>query len=161
MSSIVLKRVRSGDIARSHDIGRVVHALEELPEDKTWKVSIEEHKTERSDNQNNYYHGVVLEAIYKKWGVDKEDAHEWLCGARWGWKDKKAPRTPRNPEGVESVPCRTTTTGYDGRRSVLKKTEFEEFVEFARRFAAQKLGIFIPDPDANYKLHREREEQAA
>lgn len=161
MSSIILKRVRSGDIARSHDIGRVVRALEELPEDRTWKVAVEEHKAERSDNQNNYYHGVVLEAIYKNWGVDKDDAHEWLCGARWGWKDKKVPRTPRNPDGVESVPCRTTTTGYDSRRSVLKKMEFEEFVEFARRFAAKKLGIFIPDPDTNYKLHQEREEAAA
>lgn len=161
MKSIILKRAPSGDITRSHDIGRVVRALEELPEGKTWKVSIEEHKAERSEPQNNYYHGVVLEEIYTKWGVSKEDAHEWLCGARWGWKDKKAPRTPRNPDGIESVPCRTTTTGYDGRRSVLKKMEFEEFVEFARRFAAKKLGIFIPDPDANYKLHQDREEQAA
>lgn len=161
MSSIILKRARSGDIARSHDIGRVVRALEELPEDKTWKVSVEEYKAERSNPQNNYYHGVVLEKIAEVWCVETEEAHEWLCGTRWGWKDKKVPRTPRNPDGLESVPNRTTTTGYDGKRSVLNKVQFGEFVEFARRFAATKLNTFIPDPDPNYEIHREREEQAA
>lgn len=162
MNSIILKRVRKGDIARSHDIGRVVHALEELDEEKPWRVKIEQYKAERSQPQNNYYHGVVLEMIAAAWGVETEEAHEWLCGTRWGWVDKKCPRTPRNPDGLESKPKRTTTTGYDGQRSVLNKTEFEEFVEFARRFGAQKLNIFIPDPDSNYELNRERhEEQAA
>lgn len=161
MSNILLQRVLPGSVQRSRDIERVVHALEDLPDDKTWKVSIEECKAERSHLQNNYYHGVVLERISEAWGVEPEEAHEWLCGTRWGWKDKKAPRTPRNPSGISSVPRRTTTTGYDGKRSVLKKVEFEEFVEFARRFAATKLNIFIPDPDPNYQIHREREAQAA
>lgn len=155
MSSIILKRVCEGDVRRSHDIGRVVHALEDLPHDKVWKVSIEEHKAERSNPQNNYYHGVVLEMIAAKWGVETEEAHEWLCGTRWGWNEKKVPKKPSNPNGIESVPKRTTTTGYDGKRSVLNKVQFEEFVEFARRFAATKLGIFIPDPDPYYAEHRE------
>lgn len=161
MNCLILKRVREGDIARSHDIGRVVHALEALPEGKAWKVSVEEAKSERSNPQNNYYHGVVLERIAQRWGVDPEDAHEWLCGTRWGWVDKKVPRTPRCPDGLESKPRRTTTTDENGRRSVLKTMEFEEFIEFAKRFAATKLDLFIPDPDPNYLMHREREEQAA
>ena len=155
MSSLILKRVPSGHKQRCLDIERVVHALEELDCSRTWRVTVEEHKAERSNPQNNYYHGVVLEKIAEAWGVETEEAHEWLCGTRWGWKDKKVPKTPRNPEGVESVPNRTTTTGYDGKRSVLNKVQFEEFVEFARRFAAKKLNIFIPDPDPNYALHRE------
>lgn len=161
VNSIILKRVQSGDIARSHDIGRVVHTLEELPEDRTWKVSVEEYKAERSNPQNNYYHAVVLEMIADAWGVETEDAHEWLCGTRWGWIDKKVPKTPRNPDGLESKPRRTTTTDENGKRSVLNKVQFGEFIEFARRFAATKLNIFIPDPDPNYLMHREREEQAA
>lgn len=161
MNSIILKKVPKGSILRSHDIGRVVQELETLDEDKTWKVSVEQYKAERSDLQNNYYHGVVLEMIAKAWGVETEEAHEWLCGTRWGWKDKKVPKTPRNPDGIESVPRRTTTTGFDGKRSVLKKMEFEEFVEFARRFASKKLQLYIPDPDKNYRLNRERQEEAA
>jgi len=161
MNSIILKRVPPGAKQRCLDIERVVHALEGLPEGKAWRVSIAEAKSERSISQNNYYHGVVLERISQAWGVDPEDAHEWLCGARWGWRDKKVPRTPRNKDGVESVPIRTTTTDENGERSVLKTMEFEEFIEFAKRFAAQKLNLFIPDPDPNYLMHREREEKAA
>lgn len=160
MTGFILKRTKEGDIQRSLDIGRVVHALEALPEGKAWKVSVEETKRERSNPQNNYYHGVVLERISQAWGVEPDDAHDCLCGARWGWKDKKVPRTPRNKDGVESVPRRTTTTDENGRRSVLKTMEFEDFIEFARRFAATKLNLFIPDPDPNYLLHREHEEAA-
>lgn len=161
MKALILQRCLNGNIRRSRDIGRVVQELEALPEGKAWRVKVEEHKAERSDPQNNYYHGVVLEKIAEAWGVETEEAHEWLCGTRWGWKDKKVPRTPRNPDGLESTPRRTTTRGYDGKRSVLNKVQFEEFVEFARRFAATKLNLFIPDPDPNYLQHRECEEQAA
>lgn len=161
MSSIILKRVREGDIARSHDIGRVVHALEELSEEKTWRVTVEEHKAERSNPQNSYYWGVVVEMMSNATGYESEEIHEYLCGARWGWKDKRVPKTPRNPAGVESVPVRTTTTDKDGKRSVLNKVQFEEFIEFARRVASTKLSLFIPDPDPNYQIHREREERAA
>lgn len=160
MSAIILKPCPQGAKQRCLDIERVVHALEELPEGKAWKVSIEEAKRERSNPQNNYYHGVVLERIAQRWGVDTEDAHEWLCGTRWGWVDKRVPRTPRNPDGLESKPRRTTTTDENGRRSVLKTMEFEEFIEFAKRFAATKLDLFIPDPDPNYLMHREHEEAA-
>ena len=161
MNAIILKRTSPGAKERLLDIERVVHALEELPEDRAWKVTVEEAKRERSNPQNNYYHGVVLERIAQRWGVETQDAHEWLCGTRWGWRDKKVPKTPRNLSGIESVPRRTTTTDENGRRSVLKTMEFEEFIEFARRFAATKLDLFIPDPDPNYLLHREQEDQAA
>ena len=161
MNSFILKRVPEGDIARSHDIGRVVHALEALPEGKTWRVSVEEAKSKRSNDANAYYWGVVVEMISEATGYEPEEIHEYLCGARWGWKDKRVPKTPRNPEGVESVPVRTTTTDKDGKRSVLAIMQFQEFVEFARRFAAVKLNLMIPDPDKAWKLHQEREEAAA
>jgi hypothetical protein len=161
MSSLLLKRVPKGDVNRSRDIERVVHALEELADDKTWRVSIEEEKSKRSSDQNAYYWGVVVEMMSQETGYEPEEIHEYLCGARWGWKDKRVPKTPRNPEGIESVPVRTTTMNEDGKRSVLKIMEFSDFVEFARRFAAKKLNLFIPDPNPNYKLHEERQEQAA
>jgi hypothetical protein len=161
VKSIILKRVRSGDIARSHDIGRVVHALEELSDDKPWRVTIEQAKSKRSNDANAYYWGVVVEMMSEATGYESEEIHEYLCGARWGWKDKRVPKTPRNPAGLESVPVRTTTTDQDGKRSVLAVMQFQEFVEFARRFAAVKLNLMIPDPDKGWKLHEEREEVAA
>jgi hypothetical protein len=62
---------------------------------------------------------------------------------------------------VESVPVRTTTTDENGKRSVLKVMQFQEFIEFARRFAAKKMNLFIPDPNPNYRIERDREEAAA
>lgn len=161
MNSIILKRVREGDIARSHDIGRVVHALEELPEDRAWKVTIEAVKSKRSTDANEYYWGCALEVISNVTGYEKEELHEYFCGLRWGWRQKKVPKTPNNPAGIEDVPIRMTTTDAQGRRCVLSITEFYEYVEFVRRFALMKLQLAIPDPDKNWKLHREREEQAA
>ena len=66
-----------------------------------------------------------------------------MLGAHFGWVDKKVPKTPRNPDGVESRPFRTTTTDETGKRSVLKKGEFSRFLETVERVAA-KAGVFIP-----------------
>ena len=156
MNSIILKRVQSGDIARSHDIGRVVHALEELPDDRTWKVTIEAVKSKRSTDANEYYWGCVLEMISNVTGYESAEVHEYLCGLRWGWKQKRVPKTPSNPDGVEDVPMRTTTMDTQGKRCVLSITEFFDYVEFCRRFASVKLGLNIPDPDKAWKEKRER-----
>jgi hypothetical protein len=135
------------DVERSRAIGRVVEALEELPHGQVWRVSIEEHRRARSHPQNAYYWGVVIKAISDATGFESEECHEYMCGTVFGWKDKRVPKTPRNPQGFESVPVRTTTTDADGRRSVLGAIQFSEFVEAVRRFAAMKMQVNIPDPD--------------
>ncbi len=145
--NIILQSVKPGDVRRSRDVARVVHALEDLPEDKSWRVVIEQMKSTRSLRANAYYWGVVVEMISQATGYEPEEVHEYLCGARWGWKDKRRPKTPRNAEGIESVPVRTTTTDEHGKRSVLSITQFEDFVEFARRFSSMKLNLVIPDPE--------------
>lgn len=155
MTAFVLHPVRADPIERSRAIGRVVEALEELSHDKTWRVEVEQQKSRRSDDQNAYYWGVVVEMISQAAGYEAAEVHEFLCGTRWGWKDKRVPKTPRNPDGIESVPMRTTTTK-GGKRAVLPVMEFAEFIEFARRFAADKLSLYIPDPDPAYKIQRER-----
>ncbi len=139
MSSIILKRVREGDIARSHDIGRVVHALEELPHEKSWKVSVEEIKSERSLAQNAYL-WVAYTAISKVTGYERHDIHEDVCKLHFGTRLKKVPR------GWKEVPIRTTTHDAHGRRSVLSKVKFMELVEFVKRYAAEA-GVYVADPD--------------
>jgi hypothetical protein len=104
---------------------------------------------------NAYYWGVVVEMISNVTGYEPEEVHEYLCGTRFGWRDKRVPKTPRNPSGLESVPVRTTTTNASGRRSVLKVVEFMEFTEFARRLAATKLNLVIPDPDPDLAQQEE------
>jgi hypothetical protein len=70
-----------------------------------------------------------------------------MCGRFWGWKDIKVPKTPRNPEGLASVPVRSTTRDEDGKRNVIDKETFAKFVDMVDRVAAQA-GVFIPMREA-------------
>lgn len=112
---------------------------------KQWRVIVEENRATRTSQQNRYLYGVAYKALSEATGYETDEIAEFCCGLAFGWKDKPVPKTPRNPEGVESVPVRTTTTDETGRRRVLNKQEFSDYVERIKRFAASK-GIHIPDP---------------
>lgn len=141
---------------RKRALQLAVTVLEGLDEEAAWKVTIEPSKRERSDSQNAYLWAVPNKMISEVTGYEVLEVHEYLCGQHWGWKDKRVPKTPRNPKGVESVPVRTTTRNEQGKRDVLKTKAFCDYVDFVQRFAAQKLGLVIPDPDPAFMLHRER-----
>lgn len=133
--------------------------LAALPLERAWKIRCQVLRNERSEAQNAYLWGVPYKMLSERTGFEKDDLHEWFCGAVFGWKDKKVPKTPRNPEGVESVPVRTTTRDENGHRDVITWMQFDDFVGYIQRFAASKFGLLIPDPDPNYKINRERNEQ--
>lgn len=139
-------RVRSLQLAQT-----VLQSLDELV---AWKVLAEPVKYERSLAQNAYLWAVPNKMISQATGYEAEEVHEYLCGQHWGWKDKRVPKTPRNRSGIESVPMRTTTRNEGGKRSVLTTTEFADYVAFVQRFAAQKLGLAIPDPDPHFLRER-------
>lgn len=107
-------------------------------------VSADAWKPTRSNEQNAYLFGVCYPPLAEAKGYTVEEIHEWMCGTHFGWVDKPCPKTPRNPEGVESVPFRTTTRNEEGKRDVLKTSEFSRFVDTVHRIAAQA-GVFIPD----------------
>lgn len=106
-------------------------------EAKKWKQS-------RTNEQNAYLFGVCYPPIAEAMGYSVDDIHEYACGRHFGWVDVKVPKTPRNPEGLASVPFRTTTRDHDGKRNVLTKAEFSAFVDTVHRIAAQA-GVFIPE----------------
>ncbi len=106
-------------------------------------------KETRSNEQNNYLFGCCYPPIAEAKGYSVDDVHEWMCGTHFGWVDRPCPKTPRNPEGIESVPFRSTTRNEFGKRSVLTKAEFAKFVDTVQRIAAQA-GVFIPDADPHY-----------
>lgn len=125
----------------------VLASLDELA---AWRVTIEPVRYTRSIAQNNYLWGVPNKMISDMTGYELEEVHEYLLGAYFGWREKRVPKKPSNPKGLESVPRRTTTTNEQGKRNVLTTIQFCEYVEFVQRFAAQKLGLVIPDPDPAY-----------
>lgn len=107
-------------------------------------LSAKPYKPTRTSEQNAYLWGVCYATLGPVMGYDAEDLHEYFCGRMFGWKDTKVPKTPRNPEGLASVPIRTTTRDADGKRSTLSKKEFSDFVDMVHRVAAGA-GVFIPD----------------
>jgi hypothetical protein len=100
-------------------------------------------KPTRSNEQNALLFGVVYPPIAEAMGYEVDAIHEFMLGTHFGWVDVKVPKTPRNPQGIESRPFRTTTRDENGKRSVLKKDEFAKFIETVERIAA-KAGVFIP-----------------
>lgn len=107
------------------------------------EVSCGPYKPTRSNEQNALLFGVVYPPIAEAMGYEVEAIHEYMLGRHFGWVDVKVPKTPRNPEGVESRPFRTTTRDEHGKRDVLKKDEFSAFLATVERIAAEA-GVFIP-----------------
>jgi hypothetical protein len=115
-------------------------AAQELPIEVTcapWKNS-------RSSQQNRYLFGVAYPPIAEAMGYEVADIHEYALGRHFGWVDKKVPKTPRNPEGFESAPFRTTTKDENGKRKLLTKGEFNQFLGTVERIASQA-GVFITE----------------
>lgn len=106
-------------------------------------VSCAPWKATRSNEQNALLFGVIYPPIAEAMGYDVADIHEFMLGTHFGWVDRKVPKTPRNPEGMESRPFRTTTTNEHGKRDVLKKDEFSRFLATVERIAA-RAGVFLP-----------------
>lgn len=134
-------------------IDQIARFLSALSAGKTWEVSVRERRSTRTDRQNRYLNGVAYKILGDAIGYERDDVSEFLCGAYWGWKEKRVPKKP-GCSGIEQVPIRTTTTDENGKRSVLSITEFMDYVAFVQRFAAKR-GIHIPDPDPEYAEQRE------
>lgn len=102
---------------------------------KRWRKS-------RSNDQNAML-WAMYEPIAEHMGYDRDDIHEWFCGKFFGWHDVRVPKTPRNPEGLASVPVRSTTRDEHGKRNVIDRATFAKFVDMVDRIAAQA-GVYVP-----------------
>ncbi len=131
---------------RDGQIERIAKFLAALSPGKAWRIEVTEARHERSIQQCRYLNGIAYKLIGDATGYERDEISEYLCGQYWGWKDKRVPKKPSCPSGVESVPVRTTTTDEAGKRAVLSKMEICDYVAFVQRFAAQR-GIHIPAPD--------------
>lgn len=128
---------------------QVAAFLAGLSKGRAWRVTVEEMRLTRSIQQCRYLNGIAYKAISDATGYERDDVSEYLCGLRWGWKQVRVPKTPSNPQGIEDKPIRTTTTDETGKRAVLSKMEFVDYVDWVIRFAASK-GIHVPAPNEEF-----------
>lgn len=104
-------------------------------EGKEVELTVERKKKRRSNNQNAYYHGVVVPMIAQAMGEDScEDVHNYLK-AEFNWKyivigdeEKKFPQSTAK----------------------LSTAEFSEYVAKIQRWASEFLSLYVPDPNEYY-----------
>lgn len=136
-----------GTVNREKALQLAHTVLSSLDDSTAWRVVIEPVQVDRTLQQNRYLNGVAYRMIGELTGYERDEIHEYFLGLFFGWRQKKVPRKPSNPRGVESIPIRTTTVNELGKRQLLSTEEFWKYVEFLQRFAAERLHIVIPDPD--------------
>jgi len=97
------------------------------------ELVVRKQKSQRSLNQNNYMWGVVYEILSQHLGYTTDEIHE-ICKFKFLRIIKV-----RGDEigGMEYV--RSTTK--------LNTSEFEEYLEKIKRWSAEELNCFIPDPN--------------
>ena len=94
------------------------------------EVVIRKLRSQRSNNQNNYYWGIIIESLYhylEDTGHTREEIHE-ICKFKFLRKYSE--------DDFEFV--RSTAS--------LNTTEFEKYLEDVRRWSAL-LGCYIPNPN--------------
>lgn len=118
--------------------------LAALSKGRAWRITVEELRTTRSQQQNRYLWGGVYPAILKHLpGWTADDVHEYCLGEWAGWELLEAFGRKRYR------PLK--------RSSKLSKMEFVDYIADIQRRMAER-GIYVPDPDENFA---EAEEHAA
>lgn len=100
-------------------------------------ITIEPRKAARSQQQNRWYWGVIIDLLSEHTGFSPEEMHE-VCKAQFLPK-KLAVADGNGVIHGEFVIGGSTTK--------LNKLEFGEYCERIRQWAAEDLGVVIPDPD--------------
>ena len=118
-----------------------VKFLDGLDAKFAWEIEVTKFEKPRTNPQCRYLNGVAYKLLSDATGYERDDISEYLCGTYFGWKERLKPG-----KVTVKVPMRTTTTDENGKRRVLTKSDFSDYVAFVQRFGA-KHGVFIPDPD--------------
>jgi len=103
-------------------------------------ITVERLREARSRQQSRYYFGVVLALISRHSGFSVDELHAW---AKARFLPKHLALTNGNGEIVDEYIL-------GGSTKVLTPSEFSDYVEAIRQFAAEQLQVAIPDPDPAY-----------
>lgn len=103
-----------------------------------WEVEIEitRLRATRSQQANRYYWGVVIQHLHELTGYAVEELHE-LMKAKFLPKDLAF--SDQSGRVIEQYVLGGSTRGLD-------TAEFYQYIERIREWAADSLGLYIPDP---------------
>lgn len=110
-------------------------------------VTVERAHATRSSKQNKYYNAVVVPRIASALRQDPKFTHELLKAQ---FLPHEAAERGANGRLMNGLVIGGTTTK-------LNKLEFIEYLEAIVMWAAEKLHVYIPDPDPEWKQHAQQE----
>ena len=99
-------------------------------EGKKIEIILRKRKKQRSDQQNRYYWGVVIDILGKTFGYEPEEMHNAL---RFKFLQIDSAIQP----GL--ISAQSTTK--------LSTVEFMDYIAKIQRWAAQEFQIYLPDPN--------------
>lgn len=102
----------------------------EKMEGKEGYVSIIPWRKMKSNEQNKYYRGCLVQIFAEYWGTTNQEAHEALSN-----EHLRVRLHPEMPEIVKSTANHEWNT-----------EEWERYMEFLRKWGAQEFGLYIPEP---------------
>lgn len=95
-------------------------------------IELKQYRDNRSNKQNAYYWGVVIEILSAHTGFSKDEMHEVL-------RNKFLRKYKVLPTGEEIKITKSTAE--------LNTVEFENYLESIRKFSDIELGVTIPLPN--------------
>lgn len=105
--------------------------------DGEYVITIERKHAHRSQQQNRYWWGVCVHLVSEHTGYHPEEIHELA-------KQMFLPKAVALADGNGEVVGEYVLGGSTVR---LNRLEFGEFIERFRQWAAETLGVVIPNPD--------------
>lgn len=138
----IISTVKDGRLTKQNSLD-VAKYLSNL-NGKRVEITIQKLRSKRSNQQNRFYHGVVIpiaQDAFRELGyiMTKEETHEWI-------KSKFIePKPMANKDGEFIGNFRPTTTD-------MTKTEFMDYIQQIQIWFAQTLGVTIPDPGQQTEL---------
>jgi hypothetical protein len=139
---IVLRtRVNNGTVSTT--VQNEIKAFLNMYEGKEVEIVLKKARSKRSDLQNRYYWGCVVEIVrqaLKELGhrLDKDEVHYFL-------REKFNYKELVNESTGESLKLPSSTT-------TLTKTEFAEYIERIAQWSAEFLNVAIPEPNEQLEL---------
>lgn len=96
------------------------------------QLNVDRYKDTRSEQQNRYYWGVVIEIFADYFGMSPQETHEAL---KW----EKLRKEIKDRAGNARITIGSTAT--------MKTDEFEKYMADLRRWGAEEFQLNIPEPN--------------
>lgn len=133
---------------------RLLAFLEALPLDVAFEVVVRRAVRKRTDAQNAALFGYAYKELAAFTGYTVPEIHDVCLRGFFGEREVEVMGR------VITKPRRTTTTDEHGKRDVLGKVQFSEYLAYVLNEAG-KLGLYLADPSLDHYLEEPTQKAVA